>query len=292
MTIHIEGFGWTGSVLARRLEALGVDFTWSDSDSPINAWQASTGLVYPTGEPDSEEARRQWLAWHERGLFAPHSQIVRYWYSHKAHPHGLKVKADLDVGWLRRSPELAVQLNVARIVEDTRARFAGCRVSAPAPGARIVVCHGWGPRTTHSVWGWSRQVRLSVPADIAGDGLYSMNLHRSRFEFTYAYAVPGRPGWHYAGSSMVRQREPRTLDLDKHFARWLEAVAEVAPPVKVLEMDPVTLQGWRPKGETLTWEPFEDGDRLYVPPLYHSGVRWAPLVSSALLERLGLPTAA
>lgn len=57
-------------------------------------------------------------------------------------------------------------------------------------------------------------------------------------------------------------------------------------------MDPVTLQGWRPKGETLTWEPFEDGDRLYVPPLYHSGVRWAPLVSSALLERLGLPTAA
>lgn len=288
MKLHLEGMGWVGSVLATRLDAAGHPFTWSDTESPVRAWGASTGLVYPTGEPHSEEARDAWLGWHNDGMFAGCTDIVRYWFSHKAHPHGLKVKPDCDVGWLRRSPELAVQANVPRIVSLARSRFAERRVTHAPDGARVVVAHGWGPRTMSAVWGWSRQVRLSVPAEVATDGLYSMNLHRSRFEFTYAYAVPGRPGWHYAGSSMVRQREPRTLDAGKHFARWVEAVAEVAPPVKIIEADPVIEQGWRPKGEVLGWEPFVEAGRLHVPPLYHSGVRWAPLVTDAVLGALGV----
>lgn len=50
--VHIEGMGVIGSILAWHLHSAGQVFTWSDIDTEVNAWEACTGIIYPSGHPE------------------------------------------------------------------------------------------------------------------------------------------------------------------------------------------------------------------------------------------------
>src|SRR6185369_5458328 len=51
-SIHLEGMGWLGSLIAHELTLREIPFTWNEllpADGWIpTAWQASSGLIYPS----------------------------------------------------------------------------------------------------------------------------------------------------------------------------------------------------------------------------------------------------
>lgn len=103
MTVHIEGMGWLGSMLARRLERADIDFTWSDNDDPFPAWPASTGLVYPTAPDDERSVRGMngWKRWlKEDEWLAGYTEPVSVGFVTANPPSGGKYPS-VDVGGLK-----------------------------------------------------------------------------------------------------------------------------------------------------------------------------------------------
>lgn len=284
MSVHLEGFGWLGSALAVEFDRRGVDFTWSDTDRDHVAWRASTGAVYPAGDPRSQRDLAEWGRWIDEQRFeadsAGHADL---WYTQKSPPHG-GPPCDVDAGFARRSSAKAITVNVARVVLDTRARFADLERPARPDEARRIVAHGWGTRLDKVLWGWSRRVSVVHPFD--GPLRPVILVRRHRFLSGYLYPVPGTVEW-WAGSAMIPQDTPRRLNPEVHEARWLDLIARDAPWLEVEPVGPL-LQGWRPKPKDAD-EPHVsvtlDGT-VVVPPLSHSGVRWAPGVVREVMEAL------
>lgn len=284
MSVHLEGMGWLGSVLAVEFDRRGVDFTWSDTDASAVAWRASTGAVYPAGDLRSQQDLTVWSRWIDEQRFEPGSAgRADLWYTQKSPPHG-GPPPDVDVGFARRCSTRAITVDVARIVTDARARFEDLQRLDPPGGARRVIAHGWSSRNAGCLWGWSRRVKVIHPFD--GPLRPMILVRRHRFLSGYLYPVPGTDEW-WAGSAMIPQPTPRPLKPEVHEARWLDLIAVDAPWLAVEPVGPLC-QGWRPKA-TDNDEPHvsirPDGT-LIVPPLSHSGVRWAPTVAREVMEAL------
>lgn len=289
--LHIEGMGLLGSLLANHLDDRGVDFTWSDTDSTTNAWSASTGLVYPAGDARSMHGLEGWRSWAETPWGGPVVEEVRYTYHHRNPPHDGRYTPDYDLGDMRVAPRQpgCFAVNVQALVLAARTKFHGCR--APYDGGPRVRAHGFTERLGAYMWGWTVPVALEYPDDLEAScgalrpAFYS---RRDRFQIVYAYPIAHQPDDWWAGSSLVSQKAPHPLDAEKHYARWLEAFTVNFPRVEVVSRgEPI--QGWRPRP---TVEPDDDhlvlveGDQVTFPPLWHSGVRWAPVVIEKALERL------
>lgn len=291
--VHIEGMGWYGAVAATLCERLGIDFTWHDTDDPVrNAWRASTGIVYPAGDDLTTRTWSAWRDWWAHGRW-PDGTVERcsYWFAHKHPPHGGRYPIVEDLGVLRRGEIDAFQVNPAAIVADVRARHAAARLDGPPRRRpdRYIVAHGFD-RADRVVWGWTRLVRLVFDPALAADRRPTFYTRKGRFLLAYAYAIPGRPGWYWAGSSLIVQpaADPHRLDAAKHYRRWREAFKENTAPLVDVAEEGDLIEGWRPRGPSdSTRVVARDGGRtLVVPPLWHSGVRWAPEVESQLAEAL------
>jgi hypothetical protein len=273
--------GWFGSATALALERAGIPFTWNEINSPVQAWRASTGMVYPAGDARSRRNLDLWWNWYESKLFPPRTVTpVAYVYKHKHPPHEGHYD-QLDLGPFRVAKLSAIAVDVPFIVDSARLQFAGRRREAAPRGARVIRTHGFTERCAGFRWGWSCQVQLDLPPELAGlahrPALYS---RRGRFQIVYAYVIPTKPGWWWAGSSLVPQQVAKPLDAHKHLERWLDAWRELWPSVPVTGVGELT-QGWRPvpvEGDTGTL------DMRSVPPLWHSGVRWAPEIVDRLVE--------
>lgn len=283
--IHIEGMGWFGSVLAYRLDSLGVDFTWSDTEDVKNSWEASTGLVYPAGDERSERNLHSWARWYAEPFLPEHTvERVNYLFGHKKQPHGGKW-AFTELGFAKMALASAYSVNVPAIVHGARLKFRYRRVNADEVSAfrRVIVAHG-SARAGSYVWGWSVPVKLELP-DAYSSPLRPVLYGRQVRRLAYAYAVPGTDQ-HLAGSTLVRQKIRKELDAEKHYARWEKDFTETFPEVGYRRVGEA-VQGWRPRPTDTDVELIREvGDTLYVPALWHSGVRWAPEVVDALLQRL------
>lgn len=275
--IHLEGLGVVGSFVADELERLGIDFSWSDEDRECCAWRASTGCVYPSGDPADQAAYHAWRGWFESGRFSPFVESARWCYSQRRPPHGYRGS---QIPWrgMQSLDAPSFHVNAQRLVEATRLRFAARRGAAPTD-ARVVVSHGWSELWSSSAWGWSAPVRLDAdesprPAVYCREG---------RWLLAYAFPRPGEASW-YAGSSSVVQRDEKPLDAERHYERW-EAAFRRLSGVRVERTGDVA-QGWRPRGDAALPLVSRRGRRLVVRPMGGDGVRRAPLVAAAVAAAL------
>lgn len=288
--IHVEGMGILGSILARRLAGAGVEFTWSDNDSPITAWRASTSTVVPSGDANDVEGYERWLDWAEEETFGGLCELSDYVFTQRRPPHGARYGFLQVSDAFRRLDAPAVNLNAQRLVEATRAAHAERRAH-PTPGSRVVVCHGFNERLDRYVWGWSAAARLTLPDELGprptiydrrprvkGDPLSGL--------MSYAYPQAGVPGRWLIGSSMIQQKHARELDVAKHLARWQQAMNDLGVGVAEIS-EPI--HGWRPAAakDDTAWAR-EIAGRLVVRPMSHSGVKHAPQLTDAVMEALGV----
>lgn len=297
--IHIEGMGWHGSILAMHLDARGIGFTWNDTNALYNAWQASTGLCYPAGDARSAADLEVWrrLAANQPGplQFPPDTvKVVDYTYTQKTPPHG-GPKARVSGQVMGRdwsvSSASAVQVDVVPIVRAARARFVDRMTAARPTSAHLLIrAHGFTPERLHRwVWGWNRPVQLALHPKLRAELTHdttAIYCRQGRFVMAYAYPIPTQPGWWWAGSSLIPQQRPKSLDDRKHFDMWRSRFTELAPFALIEAMAPA-VQGWRPQPRPDdSGYPIRQGDTITFPPLWHSGVRWAPSTMASALELL------
>lgn len=287
--IHLQGMGILGCYCALNLAGDGVDFTWSDTDDAVNAWSASTGAIFPTGHADDLRALDIWstLYLHD-AAFGSHMEQAAFVFGSKAPPHGGKQRFE-DRGPVRVSALDSLHLNAQSWVPAVRARFADRRRTSCPRGLQEVITHGFGPRLARYMWGWTVPVRVRTAGgdDWQREALY---FRRGRFVMAYAYPIPGTDTW-YAGSSLISQQRPRLLDVEEKFKHWRRTFTELSNGyVLSVRRAGRPLQAWRPvpaKGDT-AWVTRLDDGRLALRPLWHSGIRHAPLVYDALCEALDL----
>lgn len=290
--IHIEGMGLLGSMLARRLDELGVPFTWSDNGSLFNAWGASTGLAAPDGDVLNELGRAEWLK--RRGT--PEAEVVPFVFAHKAPPHGAKYGIAEDFGLLRVASPRAVALNVPAFVEWTRIHFERQRVdgqllcASAGAGVTVIECHPTPGTTDGAVWGWSARVKLTLPKFLVEKAYTRPALYARahKFDITYAYPSPGTDTW-LAGSAMVVQASPKIVAdarLQQYVETWIgnaELLLGVSG-VEVLE----TYQGWRPRARSGQSPRAERSARGWtMPALGANGMRRGWVVVEDLIIRAG-----
>jgi hypothetical protein len=282
--IHVEGMGVLGSVLARHLTWLSIDWTWDDTDDPHAAWQASTGLVYPDADPAATADLHAWGLWSAAGLFAADElRPAAYVYAQKTPPHGGRYGV-LDLGdGLHLANADCWQVDPPRLVANVRREHRDRRRNTAPPGATLIRAHG---RVWRHTWGWSAPVRLDTSA--LPELPHAPALIGRRISVNvYAYPMPSRPGWWRAGSAMYDQRAPRSLDADAHLTRWLIDYKARFPTVPVVEVG-APVEGWRPRPapDASPGVTRDDDGALRVPALWHSGVRRAPTVIRQLLNAL------
>lgn len=292
MTLHIEGMGWMGAILALNLDRRGVDFTWNDTDRNRVAWRASNGVVYPDGDAEAQACKRVWDDWHASGLLAaPTVTPALFAYSQKSPPHGGTYKPiHLWSGIHSSPPGEAYIVNVAGAVADARARFADRRVEAPPADATVVVSHGSSERCGGFDWGWTAEARLKLPdaAKRAIDQVGGIQMYGrvNRFELAHATTVPGSPGTYKIGTSSQNSPKSRPRAALEQFAKRVEQVERLFPGVRVLDADS-PVQGWRPRNKRPEdTAPRWIRGRLVLAPAGHNGVRLAPRIVAETLNAL------
>lgn len=321
MRVHLEGMGITGSLLALCLERAGVDFTWDDANSPLAAWQASTGAVYPTGRTGSIDrwTYERWVEWVRSDRFAstyPYSWLesCAYWFNHKAPPHEGPGQVTREVGgWMRGTEHAAIQINAQRLVPIVRDRFKEKRRESRDTKRLRIVAHGFSARRTHCYWGWTRLVGLDIASSVKALSLgrrASIYFRDGRFNMAYAYPVPGDASRWYAGSSLIKQLRggERSLEIEPKYERWKQTLERVSGGLLRVVAEGDMLEGWRPASEDVPTgtEPvrphlYDAADQmrpwvklmtlsesLVVPPLWNSGIRHFPLVWAQIARALNV----
>lgn len=299
MRVHIEGMGITGSLLARRLELAGVDFTWHDLHEAKVAWQASTGAIYPGGAenhgPDTP-CFNQWHRWALEGFIPEHLEAAHFVFSTKAPPHQGRYATTRLNGGLQLAEPASLHLNAQTLVPATRELYADRMARPPSLDAvdHYIQAHSWGERLGYVYWGWTRLVKLDWRAAFdplgTGDLRPAFYFREGRFIMAYAYPVPGTPWW-YAGSSIIRQPADRrrSLSMEDKYERWRANFERLGGgTVRVVE-EGAFLEGWRPAAAKTdeAWVR-RRGNRLTVRPLWNSGIRHFPMQWAGIASALGL----
>jgi len=316
--IHIQGMGLLGCFLAQELHHHGVPFTWYDATSMLQgknppgtqAWRASTGCIYPSSEPQEEQAYNLWdQSWRHRSWSYPHLEEALWWFNGKVLPHtNGEYRVVQSVNGINRTNKNSLHWNSQAFVTATRDRFRSLeRVQSYPSADPVVVAHGFdlGPLKpeTYYAWGWSAQVELSFSPALGAltfggtfRGRPAFYLRNGRFVWAYAYPRPGTQFW-YAGTSMINQKpgKAKELEVPSKFAKWVQTFSQLSGGhVQISNVWPETAQGWRPYGadeNAPLVAPFPLAGvarALRVKPMGASGVRLAPLVVQALFKGLGL----
>jgi hypothetical protein len=295
--IHLEGMGINGALIARLLRERDIDFTWSDIDSPVSAWQASTGIIYPGGStkfgPDAA-CYDVWRRWQRDPLLSDFLELATYFFNHKNAPHEGPYKPSLpSEHGLRCSDQFpSIHLNAQRLVRFTREGLADRRVATAPEGSRVIRTHGFTERCTHVYWGWTVLVSLGYDRAVYDlQGRRPSIYLRDWTRMAYAYPVPGTPYW-YAGSSLIKQKisGARELEVAPKFQTWRSLFNRLSGGAfEVLEQHS-TLTGYRPcaAAEDLDWVRVASDGTITLRPLWNSGVRHHPYQWLSVCLALGI----
>jgi hypothetical protein len=257
--IHIEGMGLMGSLIACGLDNEGLDFTWHDIKAKVNAWEASTGCVFPTGDERERADHRTWvnLIANRYGVgewVGEFAELAVWTYLSKNPPHeGAKagVQAIERFGELTVSNMHTVQVNVPALVLATRHRFGTERKERHPTRSELIVSHGF-KRAVRYGWGWSAQVELLLSDELeaACSGARPCLYLRKGYLMYYAYPFPGTDRY-VVGTQNVSQKTPKERETDIPYHKWLDHLqATVGDHVAVKTLHTATMrQGWRPYGE-------------------------------------------
>ena len=294
MSVHLEGMGWLGSMLARQLTMEGIDFTWHDTDRWACAWPASTGLVYPTFDPPTVVGYNGMRRWVDGNRHFAQGEVEQctWWYTSNAAPginrapKGTSAPKPLvDQGWVRAAVEPAWQVNVQQVVHESRRRFERHRVVEPPDADAYVVAHGFDPsRVAAFSWGWSCKTRVTWPDEIAQNSVNGrpvLYAKTGRWIANYLYPVAGEPDTFWAGSIQIHQRDPQPLEVSKHWVKWNERVKLLTGGRVSVEQAEPFRQGWRPKpgltghDPVRAWHAPVGRQAIFAPSLAASGLRLA-----------------
>ena len=295
--IHIEGFGITGALLALNLERHAVPFTWSDIDAPHTAWKASTGAVYPAGQPGSHcfEGHASWLQWYHEGRYANPAwlELAHYRFNHKRPPHegGYRI-VQRDAYGLALAEPPALHFNAQLMVPETRQRFADRRIEGARPkGSQVIVAHGFSTRLNHAYWGYTRLVEVDYDGrpDNDREPRSAFYFREGRFIMAYAYPVPGTQYW-YAGSKLIKQAAGRfkSLDMPSKYEAWKAQFERLGNGAVKVVGEADYIEGWRPARGDNSWVHRDLLGRIVVPPLWNSGIRHFPVVLRGVFDELGI----
>lgn len=302
--IHLEGMGLQGALAAWYLWHRGIEFTWHDIDAKHRAWEASSGLIYPTGDARDMRAYNEWERWFANGGWWNHStprltnilSCNSFWFATKSPPNGARYSIVADLGAIRCAGVPAYNFDVPAFVLGTRECFASQRrvLGERHDDSLYVVTHGFSQRLDHTVWGWTAHVQLDVHHSVWDNtpvGRPNLYLRVGRFRFGYANVHPGIPDEWIGGSAHIVQRMPHDLQVDGKMAKWASFVEETTDGlVKVTAMSQPII-GWRPAPSPD--DIFPIGVRynvatrtMYFPAMEGNGVRLAPLVLSSFERQL------
>lgn len=282
--------GIIGSLTAMMMVAEGYSFRWDDVEEPHKvAWKACTGAIIPTGEALDMECRK-W--WHDnRRMFSKTLERARWCYSAANPPHnGAKqgVVAVEEIGNIKISNVASYHLNAQVLVPSVRQNLEAWR-RKPKKGDRRVVAHGFGKHIWKWSWGWSAQVEIELDPVLREDlqGVRGCFYLRNGYQLNYLYPVP-HTNRYYAGTTLITQKEPKSLELKPKYDKWLENVKkESSGLIKITKMFPKTLmEGWRPMANPDDPLVKEEKGKLYLKPMYGNGIRHFPALWKALEEAL------
>ena len=306
--IHVSGVGVVGSFLLWELDQLGVEFSWDDVESPLNAWEVSTGgiLPYPDGDPSPYAAAYRF--WRDdvalRPVLAPYLEPVRVLHALKSRsarsraeqwallaeaPRGVRLWQEPTTGW---------QLNVQEFVVFTRRHFQARRVQptevTDVPGYRVtqVWCRGVGdPRARPvPVWGWQLAVELTPTASSplwAGAHRFALHFSDPVSSLTRLYLQPVATVGHlwWAGTDKRLQRQPQREDAraEAQVARFKQVVTDLFGGWLEATYHTHIGQGWRPQARSAPWRGVAcvevNAKLLIAAPLGRNGVQRGPLVA-------------
>lgn len=297
MKVHLEGMGVVGCMLALRLEEEKIKFTWFDNYTKYNAWRASTGCIYPSGDIKEREAYHRWRKDFNSEKFGKTLERAAYWFITKNPPHGGKYDIEGHVGPLNLGGFPSYHLNVQDFVRETRKKFEDRYVDdAPVTASKLVISHGFHKKTLdHYQWGWSARVKLRFSEKITemSDGLRPcFYLRRGRVTpLVYAMPMAGTNDW-YAGSYMLNTKNTdKSYNIVDKAQTWVRNVEHLTEDkVEVIDVDDHE-EGWRPcprpklfGNSKLAAVDDKHTNKIYVRPMEGNGVRMAPLYVDELLR--------
>lgn len=297
VSVHLVGMGLLGSLTAWRLYKVGIPFTWWDTDSAVTAWKASTGCCYPSGGEVDNQCYWQWRLWIKPQEFPTEFfEVCSYWVdsNQKSYPHGLQVDSETLIDPLRLGGK-SVHINSQGFVKFVRGKFKNLKREVQPRESVKVISHGFGERLERVLWGWTRLVKLQIDEQILELGRPSFYLRQNRFQFAYCYPVPNSAYW-YAGSSLISQREPKSLEILPKYESWRERFINLSGGLVRIMEEGETREGWRPKGKGLLSE--SEGYRasglgvetykgvIHCPSMASNGFRHFPAVWESLCKSL------
>lgn len=295
-SVHLIGMGALGSMLAWQLHRANVPFTWEDTEQRIVAWEASSGLVYPSGDPNDERNYARWEGWFADPPWQPLQVLEQgaFWFTTKTPPNLDKHPIRAQIGPLRLGSRPSYHVNVPALVLGTRRAFRGRRRTArPAAAAVCVHAHGFTKRLSRFVWGWT--VRASVALDWrlreASQGLRPCAYARlSRFKLVYLNPLPtDYTGW-IGGSDHIIQKHPRMPNMDDRVERWRVSIESATQGLMRVTSLSTPIEGWRPGGakdDPYAEQTILDANgEFWMPPMSGNGIRHAPTLVEQTLAAI------
>lgn len=300
-SVHIQGFGIVGSMLGALLEAEGIEFTWSDTDHDVQGWKAGTGCVLPTGYEVDHQNLTMWLQHLGAGGSEPDGfgewmkqfmDVNRWCYISKNPPHNGKkagVEVLSEVGPIKVSNSVTVNLDSQALVEQTRKHFDKHRTDGAKKKQTLIVSHGSATAIRYT-WGWSGVVKVREAKELkeALHGQRATYYLRKGVRIAYLYPMP-HTDLYYAGTDIISQSVPKSLSIKPKYERWkgeVEERTEGLITIKGLKKGSLK-EGWRPiadSAEKYSWVS-EDG-AIYCRAMSGDGVRHFPQLGRSVLAAL------
>jgi hypothetical protein len=275
--------GVMGSLVAHQLAERGIPFTWHDSEEKRNAWEACTGVIYPSGVKLDNDNYKRWLPQCSQSgvILSPYRRIMEratYCFFSKNAPHNGRAKVVAKVGGVNVSDTYSLHLNAQRLVMEAWFQFLSDRMDRAPHGKLCIVTHGFHPdRIGAWSWGWSKRVELNIHhwvQELCLPGTRPCFYMRDGHVLDYAYPVPGLHNKWYAGTTLVTQANPKSLLIAPKYGGWkarMMSKAQGAFTIRTDTAEPV--EGWRPipHPDTPLVERVED--TIYLRAQYGSGIR-------------------
>ena len=281
LKVHIKGFGLIGSLLAWELTERKIDFSWHDEDHP-SAWKASTGCIYPSGDPFDNLNYNLWLKKFSGDTTAPiqlFAESVDYGFTQKSIPHGnnsKELKVVNSVGNIKILNKQSMHFNVQKFVNFSRNFFFSVSTPVDPSGALVVHAHGFHKhRPTDYRWGWS--IRCKVSGEVFDKHpRMCLNAKEGRFINAYLYPRPMTDDY-YLGTHFIYQKNQKNLEIGNKVENIISHIKKVTDGQVDIQTDGVATVGWRPAYVSEFPHAFiQESNQMYITPKSANGLRHAP----------------